>query len=138
MSSILKIAGQWLRAASVPLVAFVATVATPALAQMPKDVTTPKDTAAVLLSLLSVRADCSLGTVDIPIVREKPKHGAVTMAATMLDVPATGDCAARRAPVIVVVYAPAIGFVGADDIALDFSDGAKPSLRYRVTVTSDK
>jgi hypothetical protein len=97
--------------------------ATPALAQMPKDVATPKDTAAVLLSLLSVRADCSLGTVDIPVVREKPKHGAVTMAATMLDVPSTGDCAARRAPVIVVVYAPAIGFVGSDDVALDFSGG---------------
>jgi hypothetical protein len=104
---------------------------------MPKDIITPKDTAAVLLSLLSVRPDCSLGTVDIPTILEKPKHGAVTMAATMLDVPSTGDCAARRAPVIVVVYAPGIGFVGMDDVAIDFSSGEKKPLRYRVRVGVD-
>jgi hypothetical protein len=117
-----------------PLVLFMLGSVPPALAQMAKDVTTPKDMPAMLVSLLSVRPDCSLGTADIPVVQQRPKHGAVTLAATMLDVPSTGDCPARRASVIVVVYAPAIGFTGTDNVAIDFSDAGKPPLRYRVSV----
>jgi hypothetical protein len=58
------------------------------------------------------------------------------MAATMLDVPPTRDCPARKAPVIVVVYAPEIDFIGTDDVAIDLPDAHTPtSFSYRVSVT---
>ena len=114
--------------------AFVATTS-PAWSQNAKEIKTTKGRAVGLTNLLALRPDCNQGLVEIPVVTVKPTHGDLQEGITVLDIPATGNCPARKLPVIVLVYAPENDFVGKDMLTFELhSEGRLQSFSYTITV----
>ena len=118
-------------------IVFLATLIliSPAFSQQPKDVKTSKGKPIGLVNLVSVKPDCSAGSVGIPAVIEQPQHGSIVMSITVLDVKASGSCPDRRLGAIVLVYVPNPDFAGSDTVTIEVPDtNKKTSVSYRVSV----
>ena len=115
---------------------FVATIA-PSFAQTPKELKTKSSTPIVLLNLLNARPDCSAnpGPVMLPIVIGAPANGMVQLQIIVSNVPASGNCPARKVPSNALIYIPNKDFLGSDAVQIDVVTGnEKRSLAYRITV----
>lgn len=109
----------------------------PAMAQSEKELRTKTATPVILVNLLSSLPDCTSnpGSIAVPVIREKPTNGRVSMQIIATDVAASQNCPARRVPTIALVYTPNKDFVGADSIQVEIEVANRTTaLRYRVTV----
>src|SRR6478752_8613465 len=86
----------------------------PAAAQTAKELSTKKGASVALVNLLNVKPGCtgSPAPVAIPVVRDKPSNGTVLMQIVAVDVAATGNCPARKAPAVALLYLPKNDFTG--------------------------
>jgi hypothetical protein len=115
---------------------FVATIP-PTFAQSPKELKTKVGTPVVLLNLLNARPDCSAnpGPVTLPVVSGAPTNGVVQLQIIVSNVPAAGNCPARKVPSNALIYIPNKDFSGSDAVQIDVvTSNEKRSLNYRITV----
>ena len=115
---------------------FIATIP-PTFAQSPKELKTKTGTPVVLLNLLNARPDCSAnpGPVTLPVVSGAPTNGVVQLQIIVSNVPAAGNCPARKVPSNALIYIPNKDFSGSDAVQIDVVTGnEKRSLNYRITV----
>ena len=119
------------------LIIALALNAAPALGQTAKEVKTKKGASVALVNLLNLKPGCASvpAPVAIPVVREKPANGTVQMLIVATDVPAAGNCAARKAPAVALIYSPKNDFVGSDSVAIEIETGNRTTiLTYHITV----
>ena len=75
------------------------------------------------------------GPVAVPIVSGPPKNGIVQMQVVVSNVPATGNCPARKLASIAIIYTPNKDFVGSDSVQLEVEAGnRKSALSYNISV----
>jgi hypothetical protein len=111
--------------------------AVPATAQNAKVLKTKKGTSVALVNLLNAKPDCSsnVAPIAVPVVREKPVNGIVQMTILAANVAASGNCPARKVPVITLIYTPKPDFVGGDAVTIDIENGNRTtSLSYSILV----
>ena len=109
------------------------------LAQSAKELKTKSGASVVMVNLINVRPDCSSnpGPVAVPIVLGKPANGSVQMVIIVTDIPASGNCAARKIPSTALVYTPNKNFAGVDTVQIEVDAGNRSTiLSYRITVES--
>ena len=107
----------------------------PAQAQAPKELKTKKGVSVAILNLMNPRSDCKAGPVVLPLLHEKPANGVVQMQIGIADVPASGNCPARKLPTIIVIYTPKADFVGSDMVQIDIESGNRTTtFSYHVTI----
>ena len=124
----------WIAAATIANAAFVVA---PAWSQVPKELKTKTGSSVVLANFINPRPDCSMnpGTVAVPIVSGPPKSGIVQMQVVVSNVPATGNCPARKLASIAIIYTPNKDFVGSDSVQLEVEAGnRKSALSYNISV----
>jgi hypothetical protein len=109
-----------------------------ARADAPKEIRTDKNKPVVLGNFLSAPSNCGTnpGPIPMPMLREKPTHGAVGLQIVVTDVAATDSCPARKIPAIAMFYTPNRDFEGKDSVQIEFEAGDKkvPSLSILITV----
>ena len=118
-------------------VMLVTAAATAAAAQTAKELKTKKNTPVALVNLLNARPDCSSNTrpIAVPVIREKPTNGTIQMTILVGNVAASGNCPARKVPVITLIYTPKPDFVGGDAVTIDIENGNRTtSLSYSILV----
>lgn len=106
-------------------------------AQTPKELRTKPDVSVGLVNLVNPRPDCSSnpGPVALPSLHQPPSHGAIQMLVAVSNIPATGNCPARRVPTIALIYTPRKGFAGIDTVQIEVdADNRTTLLSYRITV----
>jgi hypothetical protein len=121
----------------IPLIVAAALAALPASAENAKVLKTKKGASVALVNLLNAKPDCSsnISPIGVPVIREKPANGLVQMTVLFADVEPTGNCAARKVPVITLIYTPKPDFVGDDAVTIDIANGNRTtSLSYSITV----
>jgi hypothetical protein len=119
------------------LLAAAMLVAVPAAAQNAKELKTKKGTSVALVNLLNAKADCSsnVAPIAVPVVREKPSNGIVQMTILVANVAASGNCPARKVPVITLIYTPKADYIGSDAVTIDIENGNRTtSLSYSISV----
>ena len=105
-------------------VAAVMLAAGPGWAASPYLVSTTMDKDAPLGVYAVVHKDCSVGGApDIRIIRE-PAHGVVILLDGQISARRAKSCALVTAPARQVVYRPAAGFTGRDEVMFDVIDPA--------------
>lgn len=122
-------------AATVASAAFF--VVGPARSQAPKELRTKTGSSVVLANFINPRADCSInpGPVAVPIVSGPPRSGVVQMQVVVSNVPASGNCPARKLASIAIIYTPNKDFVGSDSVQLEVEAGnRKSALSYNISV----
>jgi hypothetical protein len=85
------------------------------------------------------RADCSInpGPVALPGLRQKPANGIVQMQIAIADIPANGNCPARKLPTVALIYTPRKDFTGTDMVEFEIEvDNRVTLLSYRITVAT--
>ena len=89
-----------------------------ATAQTPKELTVQSGKSVVVVNLLSTRPDCSSnpGPISVPVLREKPTNGIIQMQILVTNVPAAGNCPARKIPSAALIYTPKKDFIGTDTV----------------------
>ena len=110
---------------------------TAATGQTAKEIKTKKGVSVPLVNLLNLRPGCtgSPAPVAIPVVRDKPANGTVLMLIVATDVAAAGNCAARKAPAIALVYSPKSDFTGTDSVGIEIENGNRTTvLTYQISV----
>lgn len=108
-----------------------------AQAQAPKELKARSGESVALVNLLAAKPDCSStpGPVSLPILKEKPANGAVRLLVTVANVPASGNCQARKVPTIAIVYTANKGFEGPDTVGIEIEMGNRTTtLHYRINV----
>jgi hypothetical protein len=111
----------------------------PTFAQGPKELKTKIGTPVVLLNLINTRPDCSAnpGPVTLPVVSGAPTNGVVQLQIIVSNVPAAGNCPARKVPSNALIYIPGKDFSGSDAVQIEVVTGnEKRTLNYRITVQS--
>jgi hypothetical protein len=112
--------------------------ATPAKADEVKQLTVEKGKGTIIANLVSARPDCSNnpGPQPLPVLSEKPLHGMVGVQLGVSDVPAAGDCPARKIPSFGLFYAPPPDYVGSDSFQLEINEGnnKQAKVSYQITV----
>jgi hypothetical protein len=119
-------------AAALPLLS-----GSPGLAQGAKEMKTKIGTPIAFVYLSSPRSDCSVnpGPVAVPVLREKPANGIIQMQIVVSEVPAAGNCPARKMPTTALIYTPTKDFVGTDSVQVEVEAGNRTTtLSYRITV----
>jgi hypothetical protein len=120
------------------LLAFAMHLATPVKADEVKQLTIEKGKGTIIANLVSARPDCSNnpGPQPLPMLSEKPLHGVVGVQLGVSDVPAAGDCPARKIPSFGLFYAPPPDYVGSDSFQLEINEGNNKQARvsYQITV----
>lgn len=112
----------------------------PALAQTPKELRTKPGVTIAVVNLVNPRADCTVtpGPVALPNLKQRPVNGTVLMQIIIADVPANGNCPARKVPAIALTYTPKKDFTGADGVELEIdTDNRTTLLSYRIIVAAD-
>lgn len=116
-------------------IVFLATIAK---ADDVKRLTLEKGKAAIIANLVSARPDCSdnPGPQPLPILSEKPLHGTIGVQLGMTDVPAAGNCPARKIPSFALFYASPTDYVGTDSFQIEVNEGndKQAKVSYQVTV----
>jgi len=110
-------------------------VSTPA--QDAKQIKTKKGESVALVNLVNAKPDCSsnMNPIAVPIVRDRPTSGTIQMTILVANIAASGNCPARRVPVITLIYTPKADFVGEDAVTIEVdSDNRVTSLSYRISV----
>jgi hypothetical protein len=89
----------------------------------------------VVVNLVNPKPDCSAvpGPVALPGLREKPTNGTIQVRILVADVPAAGNCLARKIPAIALTYTPNKDFVGADSVQVEVGNRTT-LLSYRLVV----
>ena len=108
-----------------------------ATAQTPKELTVQSGKSVVVVNLLSTRPDCSSnpGPISVPVLREKPTNGIIQMQILVTNVPAAGNCPARKIPSAALIYTPKKDFIGTDTVQVELDEGNKTTtLSYRIAV----
>lgn len=106
-------------------------------AQTPKELRTKPNVSVAVVNLINPRPDCSVnpGPVALPGLRQPPSHGAIRMLVVVSNVPAAGNCPARKIPAIALIYTPNKGFSGVDAVQIEVdADNRTTLLSYRITV----
>jgi hypothetical protein len=116
----------------------LALLATPATADELKHLTIEKGKAVIIANLDAAKPDCSNnpGPQPLPILSEKPLHGAVGVQLGVTDVAAAGDCPARKIPSLGMFYLPAADYIGTDSfqIEIDAGNNKQTKVSYQVTI----
>ena len=108
-----------------------------ATAQTPKELKMQSGKSVVVVNLLSTRPDCSSnpGPISVPVLREKPTNGIIQMQILVTNVPAAGNCPARKIPSAALIYTPKKDFIGTDTVQVELDEGNKTTtLSYRIAV----
>jgi len=108
-----------------------------ATAQTPKELTVQSGKSVVVVNLLSTRPDCSSnpGPISVPVLREKPTNGIIQMQILVTNVPAAGNCPARKIPSAALIYTPKKDFIGTDTVQVELDESNKTTtLSYRIAV----
>ncbi len=108
-------------------------------AQDAKQIKTKKGASVALVNLLNAKPDCSsdMNPIAVPIVRDKPTNGMIQMTVLVANIAASGNCPARRVPVITLIYTPKPDFVGNDAVTIEVdSDNRVTSVSYRILVVA--
>jgi hypothetical protein len=120
-----------------PLMSLVLLV-TPATADELKHLTIEKGKAVIIANLVAARPDCSNnpGPQPLPILSEKPLHGAVGVQLGVTDVAAAGNCPGRKIPSLGMFYLPAADYIGTDSfqIEIDAGNNKQTKVSYQVTI----
>ncbi|MET4515372.1 hypothetical protein [Bradyrhizobium sp. I1.7.5] len=106
-------------------------------AQAPKELRTKPNVSVGLVNLVNPRPDCSVnpGPVALPGLRQPPSHGAIQMLIILANIPAAGNCPARRVPTIALIYTPEKGFSGVDTVQVEVDANNRTTLlSYHITV----
>lgn len=112
-------------------------VMVPAAAQNAKQLRTKKGASVALVNLLNAKPDCSsnVNPIAVPVIREKPANGSVQMTILVGNVAASGNCPARKVPMITLIYTPNSDFVGSDAVTMEIETGNRTtSLSYSILV----
>jgi hypothetical protein len=107
------------------------------LAQGAKELKTKSGTPIVVVNFSSPRPDCSAnpGPIAVPVLREKPAHGIIQMQIVVTNIPASGNCPARKLPTSALIYTPNKDFTGTDMVQVEVETGNRTTtLSYRITV----
>jgi hypothetical protein len=107
------------------------------LAQGAKELKTKSATPVAVVNFSSARSDCSAnpGPIAVPVLREKPAHGIIQMQIVVTEIPAAGNCPARKIPTTALVYTPNKDFTGTDTVQVEVETGNRTTtLSYRITV----
>ena len=105
--------------------------------QSPKELKTKSGVPVVVINFISSRPDCSTtpGPIAGPVIREKPTHGVMQLLIIATNVPATGNCPARKIPTAALIYTPDKDFAGNDSVQIEVGEGNKTTtLSYRISV----
>ncbi len=98
--------------------------------------------AIFIANLVSPRPDCSTtpGPQPLPTLSQKPLHGNVGVQIGMSEVPASGNCPARKIPSFALFYVAPPDFTGVDpfQIEIDEGQGKKARISYQATVQPPK
>lgn len=117
---------------------FLAFMATPAMTDELKQLTIEKGKAVIIANLVAARPDCSNnpGPQPLPILSEKPLHGAVGVQIGVTDVAAAGSCPARKIPSLGMFYLPTAEYIGTDSfqIEVDAGNNKQTKVSYQVTI----
>lgn len=108
-----------------------------ATAQTPKELKMQSGKSVVVVNLLSTRPDCSSnpGPISVPVLREKPTNGIIQMQILVTNVPAAGNCPARKIPSAALIYTPKKDFIGTDTVQVELDESNKTTtLSYRIAV----
>jgi hypothetical protein len=109
----------------------------PAAGQTAKELKTKKGVSVPLVNLLNVGQGCTSNPrpVAVPVIREKPTNGTVQMLIVVVEVAATGNCSARKAPAVALLYSPKDGFTGTDSVGIEIETGNRTTLlNYNISV----
>jgi len=121
----------------VPLISLVF-MATPATADEVKHLTLETGKAAIIANLVAARPDCSSnpGPQPLPVLSEKPLHGAVGVQIGLTDVAAAGNCPARKIPSLAMFYLPAADYIGTDSFQIEIDGGndKQTKVSYQITI----
>lgn len=94
--------------------------------------------ATIIADFVSARPDCSTTPAPqpLPALSQKPLHGKVGVQIGMTNVPASGNCPARKIPSFALFYVAPRDFTGADPFQIEIDDGKGNTARvsYQVTV----
>lgn len=120
----------------------LALMATTATADELKHLTIEKGKAVIIANLVAARPDCSNnpGPQPLPILSEKPLHGAVGVQIGVTDVAAAGNCPARKIPSLGMFYLPAADYIGTDSfqIEIDAGNNKQTKVSYQVTIQASE
>ena len=69
-----------------------------ATAQTAQELKVQSGKSVVVVNFLSTRPDCSSnpGPISVPVIREKPTNGIIQIQILVTNVPAAGNCPARK------------------------------------------
>ena len=103
-----------------------------------KQFTIEQGKATIVADFVSPRPDCSSnpGPQPLPALSQKPLHGRVGMQIGATNIPANGNCPARKIASVAIFYLAPKDFVGADNfqIEVDEDNDKKNVTTYQVTV----
>ena len=118
--------------------AFAMHFTTPAKADEVKQLTVEKGKGTIIANLVSARPDCSNnpGPQPLPMLSEKPLHGVVGVQLGVSDVPAAGDCPARKISIFRPVLRASAGLRRQRFFQLEINEGnnKQTKVSYQVTV----
>jgi hypothetical protein len=109
-----------------------------AQAEEVKRLTIEQGKASIVANFVSAPPDCSNnpGPQPLPVLSQRPLHGRVGMQIGVTNIPAAGDCPARKIPSLAIFYLAPKDFVGADNfqIELDEDSTRKNVTSYQIAV----
>ena len=92
--------------------------------------------AAIVADFVSAPPDCSSnpGPQPLPILSQKPLHGRVGMQIGATNMPANGNCPARKIASLAIFYLAPKDFVGTDTFQIEVDSDKKNLTTYQITV----
>jgi hypothetical protein len=116
---------------------FFTVFATSANADDIKQLTVEKGKATIVFNFVSPRPDCSNDPAPqpLPMLSEKPLHGAVGVQLGTTNVAATGNCPDRKIPSFALFYLPQPDFIGEDSFQIEIDNNNKQTkASFQITV----
>src|SRR5262249_42304231 len=96
-----------------------------------KSVAVEQGKATIIANFGSPRPDCSTipAPQPLPALSQKPLHGTVGVQIGMTNVPASGNCPARKIPSLALFYIAQPDFTGVDPFQIEIDDGKGKETR---------
>jgi hypothetical protein len=103
-----------------------------------KRLTIEQGKASIVANFVSAPPECGSNPSPqpLPILSQKPLHGRVGMQIGVTNMPAAGNCPARKIPSLAIFYLAPKDFEGADNfqIEVEEADNKKTLTTYQITV----